>query len=123
IVSQISSTRRIRSGMLSFFACSVNSLCMAGIIPKQWLTTNDRAINSLRRMPDDSDKAWQSRSSGGDLNFPRVEITDCPSSQPANCPGWNGSMAKPIPKAIELQPELSASPNTRDSLRFGDFQL
>src|SRR5437762_2072825 len=31
MVSQISSTRIIRSGMLSFFACSVNSLCMAAL--------------------------------------------------------------------------------------------
>ena len=44
IVSQISSTRRIRSEMLSFFACSVNSLCMAGIISKQRLTANGRSI-------------------------------------------------------------------------------
>jgi hypothetical protein len=36
--------------MLSFFACSVNPLCMAGIISKQLLTTNSRAIKTQRRL-------------------------------------------------------------------------
>jgi len=40
--------RRIRSEMLSFFACSVNSLCMAGIISKQVLATNSRSPHGAK---------------------------------------------------------------------------